>query len=81
MVGYAFYMFADKEKIHFIVVLPERRKNPKRITQESILNYMRTFLGNEAYVDNLFFIKITLDERRDEIFSPEPCFRLTQAEA
>ncbi len=81
MVAYAFYMFEDTEKIHFIVVLPERRKNPKRITQESILNYMRVVLGNDADIDNLFFIEITLDERRDEIFRPEPCFRLTQAEA
>ncbi len=81
MVAYAFYMFKDIEKIHFIVLLPERRKNPKRITQESILNYMRTNLGNEADVDNLFFIELTFDERIDEILRPEPSIRLGQAEA
>ena len=36
MVAYAFYMFEKIEKVHFIGLLPERRKNPERITQESI---------------------------------------------
>jgi len=81
MVAYAFYMFEDIEKVHFIVLLPERRKNPKRITQESISNYMRTILGNEADVDPLFFIEITLDEKIDDILLPESSIRLTQAEA
>ncbi len=81
MVAYAFYMFEEIEKTHFIVLLPERRKNPKRITRGSVLNYMRTILGNGADVDNLFFIEITLDERIDEILRPEPSIRLAQAEA
>jgi hypothetical protein len=81
MVAYAFYLFEDIEKIHFVVLLPEKRNNPKRITQESIFNYMRTILGREADVDNLFFIEITFDGRVGEILRPEPSIRLTQAEA
>jgi hypothetical protein len=82
MVAYAFYMFEEIEKVHFIGILPERRKNPKRITQESISNFVRTFLGSEADVNNLFFIEITVDEKSGEIFQPdESPIRLTLAEA
>jgi hypothetical protein len=81
MVAYAFYMFEEIEKVHFIGLLPERRKNPERITQESISNFVRTFLGNEADIDNLFFIEITLDERTGEIIQPGPSIRLTLAKA
>jgi hypothetical protein len=81
VVAYAFYMFEDIEKIHFIVLLREKRKNSKRITHESILNYMRTILGNQADVDNLFFIELTVNERIDDILLPEPCIRSAQAEA
>lgn len=81
MVAYAFYIFEEIEKVHFIGLLRERRKNPERITQESISDFARTFLGNKADVDNLFFIEITLDERTGEIIQPEPSIRLTHAKA
>jgi hypothetical protein len=81
MVAYAFYLFEGIEKIHFVVLLPEKRKNPKRITQESIFDYMRTILGKERDVDTLFFIEIELDEKIDRILRPEVSFRLAQAEA
>ena len=81
MVAYAFYMFEEIEKVHFIGLLPERRKNPKRITQESISSFVRTFLGNEADIDNLFFIEITVAERTGEIIQPDPPIKLALAEA
>ena len=81
MVAYAFYMLEEIEKVHFIGLLPERRKNPERITQESISNFMRKFFDNEADIDNLFFIEITLEERTRGIVQPEPFIRLTLAEA
>ncbi len=81
MVAYAFYMFEEIEKVRFIGVLPERRKSPERITQESISNFVRTGLGDESGIDNLFFVEITLDERTGEITQPEPSIRLSLAEA
>ena len=81
MVAYAFYMIEEIEKVHFIGLLPERRENPKRITQESISNFVRTFLGNEADIDNLFFIEVTVDERTGETLQYEPSIRLTLADA
>ena len=81
MIAYTFYWLEEIDKVHFIGLLPERRKNPERITQESISHFVRTILGNEADVDDLFFIEITLDESTGQMFLPEPSIRLTQAQA
>jgi hypothetical protein len=81
MIAYAFYWLEEIDKVHFIGLLPERRKNPERITQESISNFARTILGNEVDVDDLFFIEIKLDESAGQILWPEPSIRLTQAQA
>jgi hypothetical protein len=39
MVAYEFYWRDEKGKEHLIGILPERRKNPERITEESIFNW------------------------------------------
>jgi len=75
MIVYALYWIDETDKAHFIGLLPERRKNPERITQESIINYERTILGNGADVNKLFFIQVTFDERTGEIFWPKPSVR------
>jgi hypothetical protein len=66
MIAYEFYRRDEKGKDHFIWILPERRKNAARITQESIINW-----GKKAVVDNtefkdLFFIRVELDEAQIE---------------
>jgi hypothetical protein len=75
MVAYVFYWIDELEKAHFIGILPEKRKNPERISQESIINLGRRILGNNADVNNIFFIQVTLDERTGEIFWPKPSIR------
>ena len=82
MIAYAFYWVEEIDKVHFIGFLPERRKNPERITQESISNFAGTILSNEADIDdNLFFIEITLDENTGQTLWPKSSIRLTQAQA
>jgi len=81
MIAYAFYWLEEIDKVHFIGLLPERRKDPERITQESISNFARTILGNEADIDDLFSIEMELDESTGQIHWPEPSIRLTQAQA
>jgi hypothetical protein len=66
MIAYEFYRRDEKGKNHFIWILPERRKDSERITQESIINW-----GKKAVVDNsefkdLFFIRVELDEAQIE---------------
>jgi hypothetical protein len=76
MIAYEFYRRDEKGKNHFIWILPERRKNSARITQESIINW-----GKKAVVDNkefkdLFFIRVELDEAQIEARSLIPLSEL-----
>ncbi len=75
MVVYEFYVSDQIGKRHFIGLLPERRADPKRITPESISNFVRTFLGNEAEVGNLIFIQVIMNERTGEFVQAEPSIR------
>lgn len=66
MLAYELYSFDEKNGVEFIGVLPERRKDPKRITKESVLNWGRMILGNDADGKKIFFKRVTLkDERRE----------------
>jgi hypothetical protein len=59
MVAYEFYWRDEKDKVHLIGILPERRKNVERISQESILNWVRQAIGNNLYVnDNIYFVQV-----------------------
>ena len=44
MVVYEFYWYDLEKGYQLIGVLPERRQNPTRINQESVLNWAKIFL-------------------------------------
>jgi hypothetical protein len=58
MVAYEFYLRTEK-KDTLIGILPERRKDPKRITHESIMNWGR-ILSEGAGIDanSIYFIQV-----------------------
>ncbi len=60
MVAYEFYWLNEKEKPHFLGILPERRKNPERISSESIINWGRSVIGHREDIKEIFFVKIEL---------------------
>ena len=60
MVAYEFYWWNGKGKEHFIGVLPERRKNPERITKESVLNWGWKVIGNNPDVKEVHFVKVEM---------------------
>ena len=62
MIAYEFYRRDEKGNNHFIWILPERRKNPKRITQESIMNWGKKAVVDNTEVKDIFFIRVELDE-------------------
>jgi len=62
MVAYELYSFDKKNGVEFIGVLPERRKDPKRITKESIVNWGKMILGHHADGKKIFFKRVTLDD-------------------
>jgi len=62
MVAYEYYCSDETGRVHFIGVVPERRRKLQRITDESILNLVKTILGENAGLSNLFFVQMTIDE-------------------
>jgi hypothetical protein len=58
MVAYEFYCRDEIEKEHFIGILPERRKNPERITKESILNWGWKIIGNNLDIKDIYFVQV-----------------------
>jgi hypothetical protein len=62
MVAYKLYSFDEKTGVEFIGILPERRKDPKRITKESVLNWGRMILGNNGDGKKIFFKRVTIED-------------------
>jgi hypothetical protein len=60
MVAYEFYWRDEIGKEHFIGILPERRKNPERITEESILNWGWTVIGDNPDVTHIYFTQVEM---------------------
>ena len=58
MVAYEFYINDGIEESHLLGILPERRKDPLRITQESIVKWGQLVAGESVDIDNMYFIQI-----------------------
>ncbi len=50
---------------HLLGILPERRKDPKRITEESVLNWGRKILGDNPDVQTIYFVVETINDNSD----------------
>lgn len=60
MLAYEFYWLDETETAHFIGILPERRKKPERITEESILNWGKMVVGDNSEVKEMYYVKVEL---------------------
>jgi len=60
MVAYEFYIINGKGNEHLLGILPERRKNPERITRESIMNWGRKILEGKAEAESIYFIEVNV---------------------
>jgi hypothetical protein len=72
MEAYEFYWLDPKGGYQIIGVLPERRKNSSRVTQESIMRRGKNIFGNDFGTKDIFFIQVTIDEKTVRIFRPVP---------
>ena len=61
MLAYELYTFNKKKGYEFIGVLPERRKNPTRITKDSVMNWGKSLLGNHVDSKSMFFKRVAMD--------------------
>jgi hypothetical protein len=60
MVAYEFYWLDETGKEHLIGILPERRKDPERITQESILSWGWKVIGHDSDVNDIYFVQVEM---------------------
>jgi hypothetical protein len=67
-IGYEFYWRDDIQGYQFVRAVAERRRDPARITRESIMNLGRTIFGKHTDMDNVLVVTMTSD-RGTRIFS------------
>jgi len=70
MTAYEFYFHHESGEFHLIGVLPERRSDQERITDESIINWARSLLGEESGVNKIAYTTIKLEKTQNETFYP-----------
>jgi hypothetical protein len=61
MLLYELYYFDEKKGYELIGVLPERRRDPARITRRSVMNWGRVLLGASTGNRRIFFKRLTID--------------------
>jgi hypothetical protein len=74
MIAYELYLRDEANVFQLIGILPERRKNPERITPESIINWGKEILGDDVNLNNILYITKTVDEKTGEIYSSPSVF-------
>lgn len=58
MIAYEFYSVDAEEEFHLLGILPERRRDPLRITQESITKWGKLVVGDSVEVKKIYFVQI-----------------------
>ncbi len=58
MVAYEFYVNDDGEESDLLGILPERRKDPLRISYESIINWGKLIASDCVDINNIYFIQV-----------------------
>jgi len=72
MLGYELYLIDETKGNELIAVLPERRRNSKRITEDSVVNWGRTILGDNGNGKKIFFKRVTLKNIERKILCVNP---------
>ncbi len=65
MIVYKFYLRDAINGDIFLGALPERRKNPQRITEESIINWGRTYFCKHAKGEDVLSAKTVWEKVRE----------------
>ena len=62
MISYELFSFDEKNGYEFIGILPERRKDPKRITDESVVNWGKMVLGDRSEGKKILFNRVAIED-------------------
>ena len=72
MVAYEFYYRDYANQTQLLGILPERRRDKKRITRESIMRWVKKFLGNDWDIGKINFIEVTINKVTGEVIESKP---------
>ena len=72
MMGYKLYLLDKVKGCEVIAVVPERRKKAERITEESIIKWGATLLGDPGNRRDIFFERVTINDIRGKILWVNP---------
>jgi hypothetical protein len=72
MVAYQFYCRDPIKEHQLIGVLPERRRTPTRITQASLMNWVKKVFSNYLRSNGIDFFQVTINEFPGKIFQLIP---------
>ena len=67
MIFYELFVHDKLKGCELIGILPERRKDQKRITKKSVLEWGRMLLGDGANKNNIIVIQTTMDDTTGQI--------------
>ncbi len=68
MTAYEFYWLDDTKGYELLGVLPERRRNPARITDKTLLGWADKLFGNKFGTKDFYFVKVMMDDNTGMIF-------------
>jgi hypothetical protein len=60
MVAYKLYKHDQIEEPHLVGILPERRKDLERPTEESVLNWGKEVIGKNPDFNDIYFVQIEM---------------------
>ena len=69
MVAYEFYRRVTCGEDRLIGVLTERRKDPARITDQSIMNWARLLVPDHIFTNQVYFVRV---ETKKNFPGPNP---------
>ena len=75
MLAYELYLYDEIRGYKLIGILPERRKDPKRITKESVLKWGRMLLSDNVNDEDIFFKQVKIDSMTGNIYEEDMGFQ------
>jgi hypothetical protein len=75
VLAYELYLYDEIRGYKLIGILPERRKDPKRITKESVLKWGRMLLSDNVNDEDIFFKQVKIDSMTGNIFEEDMGFQ------
>ena len=76
MIAYEFHLHDPVKGSELAGILLEKRKNPERITQESIMRWGNKFVSIDFNAKDIYFIQVTIEDTGNTFRSPP--FFMTQ---